>query len=112
MVSRRQSFTPQDQRTPARVNHDEVRPCLQRPYRHIPPQQVIILQLLLQTLSQPLLAARHARQATAQRRYQYRHYLTPCIYWYLCTEFIALLANDELTPAGLPALWGGLGQVF
>ncbi|MCY1234956.1 hypothetical protein D9M72_475550 [compost metagenome] len=63
----------QDQQAAARVQHDEVGMALLGPDGHVEPQQVVVVELLLQALCQSALAGRHAGDAGAQRGNQDSH---------------------------------------
>ena len=80
MVSSRQSLGLQDQQAAARMDDDEVRMRALRPDRHVAPEQLVVVEFLLQALSKPLFARRHARDASAQRRNEYSQFTAPvCI---------------------------------
>jgi hypothetical protein len=57
----------QNQRTPARMDHHKIGSRLFGANWHIPPQQIIVFEFLLQTLCQPFFTAGHTPRATAER---------------------------------------------
>jgi hypothetical protein len=71
-------FRLQNQRPSLRMDHHKVRVGLLRPHGHVVPQQVVVLQLLLQPLGQTALARSHARHAGAECRDQCRHERALC----------------------------------
>ncbi|MPM72073.1 hypothetical protein SDC9_119046 [bioreactor metagenome] len=63
----------------SRMDDDEIRPRLLRADWHIPPQQVVIFKLLLQSFGKSALARRHSSGTTSQGRDQHRHSSPPHI---------------------------------
>ena len=74
-------FDFQNQQPPAGVQHDEIGVQLLGTYGHVVPEQVVLIELLLQPLRQTSLTTGHTRNARAYRRYQCRHALS-CLPWF------------------------------